>query len=125
MLLLAVLQSRPLQAAVHHAAAHTPLQHFTAVRDLTDTHSPHSRMVRQVINTPPMFDQLHYTASVIENSPIGTEVDTVQAHDSDEGSLGELTYSMQPDSNRNINSANFFRIAPSTGVITTTGEQSP
>lgn len=125
LLLLIVLQTGPLQAAGNHAA-HTPLQPFTAVHHSTNIHSPQSRMVRQAINTPPTFDQLHYTVTVVENSRIGTTVDVVQAQDSDEGSLGELTYSMQPDGNNlNVNGANFFTIAPSTGVVTTTGEQIP
>lgn len=101
---LSVLLMVVLQAAAHNAAPDPPLQSFAPVH-----HPPsaHERVKRQGTNSPLFFDQPSCTASVVENSPVGTEVARVQAQESN----GEFS-----------GSTRYFRVDPSNGVIfTTTG----
>ena len=72
-------------------------------------------------NNPPSFLYSYYSAEVVENSAVGTLVTTVQASDIDEGSAGEITYSMVP--NVNAISGDYFEIHNISGDITTTGER--
>lgn len=69
-------------------------------------------------NTPPTFLKSFYSVDVLENSPLGTIVTVVQASDLDEGTDGEVTYSMLP--NNNLISADYFAINDTTGEIVTT-----
>lgn len=77
----------------------------------------HKRWLRQV-NRRPSFAQLHYTPTVVENSDIGTTVDTITAIDTDEGANGVVMYAMTPDDEF---SRGLFAIDSRSGVITTTG----
>ena len=102
-----------LQVAAHNVAP-DPLLHPS-----TPVHHPlsaHKRVERQGTNSPPSFDQPNCTASVVENSPVGTEVITVQPHANDEHLSGELTYLMQQG-------GSYFSVDSSTGVVTTTGNR--
>ena len=109
---LSILLMVVLQAAAHNAAPDPPLQSFTTVH-----HPPsaHKRVERQGTNSPIFFDQPSCTASVVENSPAGTEVARVQAQEGNERLSGELTYFLQQGTN-----SRYFRVDSSNGVITTT-----
>ncbi|KAM8879835.1 protocadherin-23 [Spinachia spinachia] len=63
----------------------------------------------------PSFDRRSYHASVSEGLPAGAEVLRVSASDPDEGSNGDLTYSLAEDSSQGAFSVDAF-----TGVIRTT-----
>ena len=110
---LTVLLMVMLQVAVRNAAPDPPLHPSTLVHHLP---SAHKRVERQGTNSPLFFDQPSCTASVVENSPAGTEVVTVQPHANDEPLSGELTYSLQQGG-----SARYFSVDSSTGVVTTRG----
>ena len=100
-----------LQVAAHNVAPDPPLHPSTPVHHPL---SAHKRVERQGTNSPPSFDQPSCTASVVENSPVGTEVITVQPHANDEHLSGELTYLMQQG-------GSYFSVDSSTGVVTTRG----
>ena len=100
-----------LQVAAHNVAPDPPLHPSTPVHHPL---SAHKRVERQGTNSPPSFDQPSCTASVVENSPVGTEVITVQPHANDEHLSGELTYLMQQSG-----STSYFNVDSSTGVVTT------
>jgi protocadherin-16/23 len=60
----------------------------------------------------PIFQQVYYSASVPENSPVGTTVLTLVAFDLDEGLNGNVTYSLS-------NAADgVFDVDQQTGVVT-------
>jgi len=60
----------------------------------------------------PLFQQQHYSASIPENTPIGTVIMTLQAIDLDDGLNGNVSYSLS-------NAADgIFDINPQTGIIT-------
>lgn len=61
----------------------------------------------------PIFEHTPYTASVTEDSPVGTTVLVVEASDGDVGENSRLTYSMNEEVPE-------FRIDPATGAIVTT-----
>lgn len=61
----------------------------------------------------PSFSLPFYNASVAENSPSGTLVTTVTAHDPDSDANAELTYSMTHNS-----SVEYFSIDSTTGEVT-------
>ncbi|KAM9362525.1 protocadherin-23 [Symphorus nematophorus] len=63
----------------------------------------------------PSFTRKSYQASVSEGLPAGAEVLHVSAFDPDEGSNGDVTYSLTEDSSQGA-----FSIDPLTGVIRTT-----
>lgn len=63
----------------------------------------------------PSFTRKSYHASVSEGVPAGAEVLRVGAFDPDEGSNGDVTYSLTEDSSQGA-----FSIDPLTGVIRTT-----
>lgn len=63
----------------------------------------------------PSFSRKSYHASISEGLPAGAEVLRVSAFDPDEGSNGDLTYSVTEDSSQGA-----FSIDPLTGVIRTT-----
>ncbi|TRY81231.1 hypothetical protein DNTS_021843 [Danionella cerebrum] len=68
----------------------------------------------------PVFDKQLYKARIVENSPIGSSVMTVNAKDADEGLNGEVSYSFI--NHDNDNSINAFLINANTGEITVKGE---
>lgn len=63
----------------------------------------------------PSFSRKSYHASVSEGLPAGAEVLRVSAFDPDEGSNGDLTYSLTEDSSQGA-----FSVDPLSGVIRTT-----
>ena len=64
-------------------------------------------------NNAPMFNATTYSAFVLENAAVGTEVVQVFATDNDRGTNGEVTYSM---------SSNLFAVSFETGIITVSAE---
>ncbi|KAI4896455.1 hypothetical protein NFI96_015229 [Prochilodus magdalenae] len=62
----------------------------------------------------PVFSQSVYTASLPENSPLGTVVVTVSATDADEGANGEITYDFSRISDK---AKNMFSLDPKTGQL--------
>ncbi|KAM8732969.1 protocadherin gamma-A10-like [Acanthopagrus schlegelii] len=66
-------------------------------------------------DNPPVFNQSLYTATVIENAPIGTYITTVNASDADTGSNGLVTYTF---SNLKGKSGEKFEIDTVSGKIT-------
>ena len=60
----------------------------------------------------PSFTEEEYASTVVENSPMGTSVLTLQANDSDTGRNGEVTYSIAGGSDA-------FTIDANTGKIST------
>uniref|UniRef100_UPI0037E8A37A protocadherin-23 n=1 Tax=Semicossyphus pulcher TaxID=241346 RepID=UPI0037E8A37A len=63
----------------------------------------------------PSFNRKSYHASISEGLPGGTQVLQVSAFDPDEGSNGDVTYSLMDDSSQGA-----FSVDPLTGVIRTT-----
>ncbi|KFM65286.1 Protocadherin-like wing polarity protein stan, partial [Stegodyphus mimosarum] len=61
----------------------------------------------------PIFEHTPYTASIPEDSPVGTTVLVVEASDGDVGENSRITYSMDEDVPE-------FRIDPATGAVVTT-----
>ncbi|KAM9376294.1 protocadherin gamma-A3-like [Pholidichthys leucotaenia] len=74
--------------------------------------------VLDVNDNPPVFNQSIYKATVVENSPIGTYIATVNASDADRGSNSLVSYSF---SNLNGKSNEKFDIDSSSGKITVVG----
>nr|XP_029526483.1 protocadherin beta-16-like isoform X10 [Oncorhynchus nerka] len=66
----------------------------------------------------PVFSQDVYKVSLLENSPLGTEVATVRANDVDEGANGEVTYDLGRISDELMN---LFKLDSKTGVINLSG----
>ncbi|XP_071485882.1 protocadherin Fat 4-like [Diadema antillarum] len=83
-----------------------PLSDFVEVRiSVTDEN-----------DNAPVFDQLVYTATVVEEQAIQVDVVTVSAQDKDSGVNGQVTYSIESG---NTNDA--FTIDPSSGLLRTSG----
>ncbi|XP_037833392.1 protocadherin gamma-A12 isoform X34 [Kryptolebias marmoratus] len=74
--------------------------------------------VLDVNDNAPVFNQSLYKATVVENSPIGTYITTVNASDADSGSHGAVAYSF---SNVKGKSTETFEIDSLTGRITVIG----
>lgn len=61
-------------------------------------HTPLPQVVIQVLDVNdcrPQFSKPQFSTSVYENEPAGTSVITMMATDQDEGSNGEVTYSLE------------------------------
>ncbi|XP_076148286.1 protocadherin gamma-A6-like isoform X5 [Alosa pseudoharengus] len=67
----------------------------------------------------PVFNQTIYRGSVMENSPKGTYVTTVNASDADSGLYGQITYSFTKVRG---NVGNIFRIDENTGAVFVFGQ---
>ena len=106
------------QLTAHHPKNPNTSDHNVDIHDLVVAHH-HQRWLRQA-NSMPRFESLHHISTVMENSDIGTTVDTITAIDTDEGTNGVLTYSMTPSVEF---SRGLFAIDSSSGVVMTTGEQ--
>ncbi|XP_050928275.1 protocadherin alpha-8 isoform X27 [Lates calcarifer] len=72
--------------------------------------------VLDINDNMPVFNEETYTVRLEENVPIGTTVIKVNASDLDEGSNGEIIYSL--GSNVNSRIRELFRVDPNTGEIT-------
>ncbi|KAM3866677.1 protocadherin beta-15-like [Diretmus argenteus] len=75
--------------------------------------------VSDVNDNPPIFTKDSYTVQLKENSPLGTSIIRVNATDLDEGSNGEVVYSLGNDVDGTIRAR--FNLNPLTGVITVAG----
>ncbi|KAM8910611.1 protocadherin alpha-8-like isoform 17-T17 [Spinachia spinachia] len=71
--------------------------------------------VLDVNDNLPVFDQETYSVLLEENAPIGTTIIKVNASDSDEGSNGQIVYSLGKNVNNRI--SDIFRVDASTGEI--------
>ncbi|KAM3612061.1 uncharacterized protein V6R79_002025 [Siganus canaliculatus] len=67
----------------------------------------------------PVFNQSVYKASVLENTPRGTAIITVNATDADSGLYGQISYSL---SKMKGSAADIFSIDENTGTISVTGQ---
>uniref|UniRef100_A0A8C8SDR6 Protocadherin-16 n=1 Tax=Pelusios castaneus TaxID=367368 RepID=A0A8C8SDR6_9SAUR len=72
--------------------------------------------VTDVNDNPPLFDQLEYKQSIPEVVYPGSFVLQVTARDKDQGSNGEVQYSILHSEDTH---SNWFTIDPATGIITT------
>ncbi|XP_073342593.1 protocadherin alpha-8-like [Pagrus major] len=71
--------------------------------------------VIDVNDNMPVFNEDTYSVLLKENSPIGTTIIKVNASDLDEGSNGEIVYSLGKNVNSRI--GELFRVDPATGEI--------
>ena len=71
-------------------------------------------------NFPPVFENAPYSASVLEDAPIGTTILIVTATDADVGINAQITYSLSNDeTSAGMSASETFSINPQTGAITT------
>ncbi|XP_023246586.1 protein dachsous-like [Copidosoma floridanum] len=70
--------------------------------------------IQDMNDNPPIFQQIRYKASVLENSSIGTTVLTVSATDADSGINGQLEYYIN---RRQSDRDEIFRIDHETGIV--------
>lgn len=73
--------------------------------------------VININDNDPIFSSKHYNVSILENSPRGSHVITVNATDLDADEYGKVTYSLTGESSEN------FDISPETGEITVKNEE--
>lgn len=71
--------------------------------------------VVDVNDNRPSFGQEFYSASVMEDAPVGTSVAQVRAHDRDLGLNGQVRFEFEPSSG----SGGVFQIEPTSGLIRT------
>ncbi|XP_055958206.1 protocadherin-like wing polarity protein stan [Patella vulgata] len=76
------------------------------------------RSRRAVVNNAPVFDETVYVRHVKEDQASGIIVETITAHDADQGDEGIITYTMIPE--RDERSLSMFAINPTTGTVNTT-----
>ncbi|KAM3925505.1 protocadherin alpha-6-like isoform 2-T2 [Leptodactylus fuscus] len=76
--------------------------------------------VQDVNDNAPLFGQLFYQVSLLENALNGTIVITVNATDLDQGQNGEIFYTFNEPFSQQVSSA--FRIESETGIIRVAGE---
>ena len=77
---------------------------------------PLTIVLYNVNENPPLFDQLSYNTTVIETTPIGTEVLNVSASDRDEGDTGEVMYRIVTE----FDEAGAFGVNETSGTIVVT-----
>ncbi|XP_060759665.1 protocadherin gamma-A11-like [Neoarius graeffei] len=75
--------------------------------------------VLDINDNAPVFTEDAYTVMLHENAPIGTKVIQLNATDLDEGSNGEIVYSISNNVNKKVRE--LFEISPITGEITVKG----
>ncbi|XP_078145130.1 protocadherin beta-15-like [Centroberyx gerrardi] len=75
--------------------------------------------VFDVNDNPPVFTKDSYTVQLKENSPLGMTIIQVNATDLDEGSNGEVVYSLDNDVDAKVRAR--FDLNPLTGEITVAG----
>ncbi|XP_070819217.1 protocadherin alpha-4-like [Chaetodon trifascialis] len=96
---------------------------LTAVDGGTPPNSGTSEIVINVLDindNAPMFSSTLYKVQTFENIPIGTAVFTLNATDADEGTNGEIVYSLRNKDQDHI--LDIFRIDPDTGIISVKGK---
>lgn len=70
-------------------------------------------------NFPPVFENAPYSASVLEDAPVGTTVLIVTATDADVGINAQITYTLSNDeTSASMSAAETFAINPQTGMNT-------
>ncbi|XP_061691022.1 protocadherin gamma-A2 [Syngnathoides biaculeatus] len=74
-------------------------------------------VVHDVNDNAPIFTQSQYTATILENQPVGTFVMKLVAQDADEGSNAKLTYQISRGSDSEVSS--FLSINTETGELLT------
>ncbi|XP_070769954.1 protocadherin alpha-4-like [Enoplosus armatus] len=72
--------------------------------------------VLDINDNPPVFSSPMYKTRIFENTPIGTTVINLNATDADDGTNGEIVYSLRNKGQDRI--LEIFHIDPITGVIT-------
>uniref|UniRef100_UPI0014458209 protocadherin alpha-8-like n=1 Tax=Epinephelus lanceolatus TaxID=310571 RepID=UPI0014458209 len=97
-----------------------PVIHLTvtAIDGGTPPRSGTSQVIIHVLDindNPPVFNSPLYKTSIFENTPIGTTVITLNASDADEGTNGEIMYSLRSKGQDRI--LEIFQIDPTTGAI--------
>ncbi|XP_035265581.1 protocadherin Fat 2 [Anguilla anguilla] len=75
--------------------------------------------VEDINDNAPEFQQLSYTANVLEGLPIGTSVLQISAVDKDSGRNKAITYQI---AGTGKNESDFFEIDPQSGLLVTTQE---
>ncbi|XP_026212875.1 protocadherin alpha-8-like isoform X3 [Anabas testudineus] len=98
-----------------------PVIHLTVtvIDGGTPARSGTSQVVIHVLDindNPPVFSSPLYKARIYENTPIGTTVITLNATDADEGTNGDIVYSLRSKGQDRI--LEIFHIDPQTGDIT-------
>ncbi|KAI3351739.1 hypothetical protein L3Q82_020579 [Scortum barcoo] len=98
-----------------------PVIHLTvtAIDGGTPPRSGTSRVIINVLDindNPPVFSSALYKTRIYENTPVGTAVITLNATDADEGTNGEIVYSLRSKGQDRV--LEIFHIDPITGVIT-------
>ncbi|XP_059201774.1 protocadherin alpha-8-like isoform X5 [Centropristis striata] len=98
-----------------------PVIHLTvtAIDGGTPPRSGTSQVIVHVLDNndnPPVFSSPLYKTSIFENTPIGTTVIILNATDADEGTNGEIVYSLRNKGQDRI--LEIFHIDPTTGAIT-------
>ncbi|XP_042339334.1 protocadherin alpha-3-like, partial [Plectropomus leopardus] len=94
----------------------------TAIDGGTPSRSGTSEVIIHVLDindNTPVFSSPLYKTSIIENTPIGTTVITLNATDADEGTNGEIVYSLRSKGQARI--LEIFKIDPITGAISIKG----
>uniref|UniRef100_A0A3Q3IMZ7 Cadherin domain-containing protein n=1 Tax=Monopterus albus TaxID=43700 RepID=A0A3Q3IMZ7_MONAL len=90
----------------------------TAIDGGTPPRSGTSRVIIQVLDindNPPVFSSPLYKTRISENTPTGRTVITLNASDADEGTNGDIVYSLRSKGQDRI--LELFHIDPETGVI--------
>ncbi|KAF1384690.1 hypothetical protein PFLUV_G00122800 [Perca fluviatilis] len=96
---------------------------LTAVDGGTPPNSGSSEIeinVLDINDNAPMFSSTLYKVKTFENIPIGTAVFTLNATDADEGTNGEIVYSLRSKDQDHI--LDIFKIDPETGIISVKGK---
>ncbi|XP_039339425.1 LOW QUALITY PROTEIN: protocadherin gamma-A6-like [Mauremys reevesii] len=78
-----------------------------------------SVLVVDVNDNAPLFTQLVYKVSVLENTPRGSLIITIHATDRDEGQNSEVTFSFRKITEK---ASQIFQLHPRTGEISTIGD---
>ncbi|KAM4621724.1 protocadherin alpha-8-like [Polymixia lowei] len=75
--------------------------------------------VLDINDNPPIFSSSLFKTRIFENTPIGTTVITLNASDADEGTNGEIVYSLRSKGQDHI--LDIFHIDPQSGAIIVKG----
>ncbi|XP_068596843.1 protocadherin alpha-3-like [Brachionichthys hirsutus] len=112
-----------LQKALDREKQSVIIATLTAVDGGSPPKSGTSQLVITVLDINdniPIFSQALYKTQIVENAPLGTVVLAVNATDADDGSNGDIMYSLRSKDQDHI--LNVFDIERQTGVITVKGE---
>uniref|UniRef100_A0A8C9QZU0 Protocadherin 2 alpha b 3 n=1 Tax=Scleropages formosus TaxID=113540 RepID=A0A8C9QZU0_SCLFO len=96
---------------------------LTAIDGGTPSRSGTSKIVVNVLDNndnTPIFSNSLYKARIFENVPLGTFVITLNATDLDEGTNGEIVYSLSTDKQDKI--VDMFHIHRQSGTVTVIGD---